>query len=525
MHETRWILLALSAPAAAAAGCAASDYGAESARGDDDDSYYGDDDAPSDGGDAEADDDSEPPPEEENDFVSARPAGADHFVFVVNTQRDTVSKIHAETLAVSTLPTGARPIQVEASADGRFAVTFNADSDDVSVVDVVADTVSDVPVREDLDAISMAPDGAHVIAWYDAARAEEDPDPTGVHSFNDVTVVDLEDLSTVSFAVGFNPVEVEFTPDGQLAVLVSDGAISLIDLSVPTADMRAELVTISEDPLDPPAVEELEVTPDGRFAYGRVREVDALVAVDLETRDVMTIPAGEDPSDMDLTPDGDQVVVVSRGTQELLVFDSHDPLVEPRVVPVPAEVTAGSVYLSPTGGAAVVYSTAVRQDRFGYWEIADDTIDVYPLVKPVAAARVVPGGESVIFFHTLEDAEGAEPGPYSNQWSLSLVRLDDFLVEPVILEDEAEAYVDSDDGRYGVFLMAENRHLGVIDYGHLLVDDVEVPSIPRHLGMLPVGGLAYVSQEHPLGRISFLDPGALSTTTVTGFELNSEIEP
>jgi hypothetical protein len=35
---------------------------------------------------------------------------------------------------------------------------------------------------------------------------------------------------------------------------------------------------------------------------------------------------------------------------------------------------------------------------------------------------------------------------------------------------------------------------------------------------------AWVSQEHPLGRISFFDPDDTSLETITGFELNSEIE-
>ena len=35
---------------------------------------------------------------------------------------------------------------------------------------------------------------------------------------------------------------------------------------------------------------------------------------------------------------------------------------------------------------------------------------------------------------------------------------------------------------------------------------------------------AWVSQDHPLGRISFFDPDDASLETLTGFELNSGIE-
>ena len=36
--------------------------------------------------------------------------------------------------------------------------------------------------------------------------------------------------------------------------------------------------------------------------------------------------------------------------------------------------------------------------------------------------------------------------------------------------------------------------------------------------------MAWASQAHELGRLSFYDPDAASLDTITGFELNSEIE-
>ena len=33
----------------------------------------------------------------------------------------------------------------------------------------------------------------------------------------------------------------------------------------------------------------------------------------------------------------------------------------------------------------------------------------------------------------------------------------------------------------------------------------------------------YVAQSHPLGRVSFIDPGQRKTRTLTGFALNSQV--
>jgi hypothetical protein len=78
-------------------------------------------------------------------------------------------------------------------------------------------------------------------------------------------------------------------------------------------------------------------------------------------------------------------------------------------------------------------------------------------------------------------------------------------------------------------MMTDNRYVGLIDYPSRLVDDLAVPSLPVHVGVMPQGEalptpVAWVSQDHTLGRISFIDPESMQLQTVTGFELNSGIE-
>ena len=70
-----------------------------------------------------------------------------------------------------------------------------------------------------------------------------------------------------------------------------------------------------------------------------------------------------------------------------------------------------------------------------------------------------------------------------------------------------------------------------MNYDTLLYDQYALRSNPVYVGVLPdlapTDGdepPAWVSQEHELGRISFLDPDDGSMETITGFELNSQIE-
>jgi hypothetical protein len=44
------------------------------------------------------------------------------------------------------------------------------------------------------------------------------------------------------------------------------------------------------------------------------------------------------------------------------------------------------------------------------------------------------------------------------------------------------------------------------------------------VGVLPGQSVAWASQAHELGRLSFYDPDSTTLDTITGFELNSDIE-
>ena len=46
---------------------------------------------------------------------------------------------------------------------------------------------------------------------------------------------------------------------------------------------------------------------------------------------------------------------------------------------------------------------------------------------------------------------------------------------------------------------------------------------PEAIGLLPDTAKIYVSQRHPLGRVTFIDVATSQVQTLTGFDLNSQI--
>lgn len=476
--------------------------------------------APADGDDGSADTADTAPPEEEDDYLRLAPATTTAYVFVANPTRDTVTRIDVESLAVKTTTVGKIPTAVETTADYTRAVTLNEGDDSVSIVDAETLAVTDVPIRENFNRMDLSPDGKWVIAWYDPDQ-ESEASSGGVQSFNEVSFVDVTTLTHTPMAVGFNPRDVRWSADGRLALVVSDASLAVVDLTAAT--LEPTLVDIAADPTDPPAAEEVEISPDGTYAFVRQFGADAILVVDLATLVVTAIPVGTNPTDLDLSPDGSKLAVVSRGAQQLCVIDAANPFAGQTIVPMASAF--GSVLFAGPGDKAVLYTNATRLDRYGVWDVEAGVVEERSLVKPIQSMGVSPTGGSLLVFHTLEDAPDADPtDPFYGEWALTLIDLDDFRQNPMLLPAEPTAYAVSDDGNYGFFTMEGERWLETLHFDTLLYEEVLLPSEPVYLGVLPEKTKAYASQDHELGRISFYDAATEELDTITGFELNSEIE-
>ncbi len=464
-------------------------------------------------------------PEDEDDFRMLPPATTDAYVFVANPDRDTVTRVQVPSLEVITVEVGEDPQVAVTTSDYSRAVVFNQGSADVSILD--AETLEElrVPVRQHLNAMELSPDGEWVICFRDADVDEEEDESSssGVESFNEISLVNTSSYEHFPMVVGFNPRQVKYTDQSDLALVVSDEYVALIDLLA--SEPEPELVQLAEDLLDPTPAEEIEISPDGSFAFVRQFQADEIAVLDLVTTEVGRVTVGYNPTDLDILPDGSKAVVVSRGAQEIWLLDAEDPYEEAEVLELPEDYVLGSLVLSPDGDTGVLYTTATLQEFYATWDISSGEITMRGLVKPVMSMSVSPSGESLLVFHTQDDPEGADTsGTWYGEWALTLLDLTDFRSNPMRLADEPMAYAHADDGEHGFFIMEGQPNLVVLDYSTLLPEDIELKSAPVHVGVLPTTDYAFASQEHDLGRISFYDTDTEALETITGFELNGEIE-
>jgi len=469
-------------------------------------------------------------PEAPDDAYLLPPAQTDVYVFIANPERDTVTRVNVLTNEVRTTEVGREPSTVLTTPDYRRAAVFNQGDDSVSIITSDTLAVETVAVRDNFNRMVMSPNGSWVGLWHDQ-QVDEGGSPDGLQSFNEVSFVNLLTGEHFPMAVGFNPRKVVFTPDESLASVVSDAYLALVDLTLDQP--LPELIALTDDLIDPPAAEEILLSPDGSFAFVRQFGVEDLVVVDLATRIVDLIPVGSNPTDMDLSPAGDRAYIVARGSNEVHILDTSDPFAPATVVDLPDGIPLGSLLLDPTGDLGVIYTTSSNLDVYATWDRMTDEVQLRPLIKPVSGMAITPTGESMMAFHTKEDADGASSSsPFYNAWALSLISLDNnFLANPLKLDGEAIGHTNGSNGNHGYFIMEGEDALVQIDYRTLLHETIELRSAPVFVGVLPDLDIAdgdepkaWVSQEHPLGRISFFDPDDTSLETITGFELNSEIE-
>ncbi len=462
-----------------------------------------------------------PPSESENDYLRLAPAATDRYVFVANPDRDTLTRIAVSTLDVQTVPVGAVPSTVQTTSDYRLAVTLNEADDSVSIVEAESLAVATVKVRDNMNQLSLSPDGAWAMTWYDPS-AESLGTTDGVKSYNEVSFVNTGSPEHFPMAVGYSPAGVRWSEDGQLAVVVSDATLAVVDLSADTPSVR--LVTLSDVPDDAPVAEEVVLSPRGDYAFVRQRGEEGLLLVDLAGGLVERIPVGADPTDMDLNPDGTALAVVARTAREVWSFDVADPWAAPTVTPFPSPVAYGSITFAGDGSSALLYTNAAAVDQLAVWHVREGTFEERGLVKPVASVAVSPTGDTVVVFHTKTDADGAEENEFTGKWAITLMEVNGYRENRLLLPSEPTGYSLSDDSRWGFFILEGTALLEACSFASLIPDLVTLPSEPAFVGVLPGQSVAWASQAHDLGRLSFYDPDAATLDTLTGFELNSEIE-
>jgi hypothetical protein len=181
----------------------------------------------------------------------------------------------------------------------------------------------------------------------------------------------------------------------------------------------------------------------------------------------------------------------------------------------------GSVSLSPDGSRAVLFSTALGSGRVTLVgaDLSQREVD---LIAPVRAVFVTADSRHAI---ALQDP----PRGSIKKGAFSVLALDAVRAPKLVAADAPAEFValdpesseraivtvsDVDAGLYGAYFVRMPT---------LQVDFGALSSRPLSTGTVPAARKGFVAQEHPEGRITFIDLGDGQSREITGFELSAKV--
>lgn len=284
-------------------------------------------------------------------------------VWVANEYGHSVSAIDATTNTVRMTIEGIdTPHNLQVSPDGLGVWVVSGHTDTAVMLDARTGEVH-----------GTAPTGdspAHVVVSPDGTTAYVTNGGDGT-----ITMIDVASMQpTGTIAVGDGPHGLRPSPDGDRLLVANAGGTSVSLVDIGTGSVTP--IEVGSKPV------QVAWAPDGRVGYVTLNGDDGLAVIDTEgaTR-TATVPVGDGPVQVYLTPSGDRALVANQGTEA--EPSSSLTVVDTTTLRAISEVATGlgahGVVVEPTGRLAYV------TDIYG------DSVTIVDLSTSEAAATISVG--------------------------------------------------------------------------------------------------------------------------------------
>jgi DNA-binding beta-propeller fold protein YncE len=483
-----------------------------------------------------------PPPEVEYDFGA--PISSQRYVYVAMTAEDSLARIDGTTLGVRSTKVGESPRDVATIPGTDGAVVLDSFNGTATIVrpQGETDSIRVLGTLQRLNRLDIDPSGRFAVIWFDLVKALTEGNITNVGSFQDVTVIALAPGSekAVNLTVGFRPREVEFDAAGNRAYVVTEDGVSVIDLAYATEHEPSIVPPIPVVDASVPASDvEVDIVATGEYAAVRQAGRAALRIVNVGALPGLAfdIPLASEPTDIDLAPDGARVYAVEREAKQLAIIDVPGDGQNPAGVETVdlTNATLGSLALSADGTRGLLYTNASTDERVTLVKLDEPGYPTltWPLKKSVRAVGISPAGDTALILNSKAFGDPSQATDFDDyidkSYGYTLLDLatgfGKLQITPVdpgafrYAPDGSKVYVALDGGD----AVNATRAVQVVTTQTGVVETKQLGSPPSTVGILPGAAQAFVSQRHPLGRVSFVDLGTDAVRTVTGFDLNGQV--
>lgn len=481
------------------------------------------------------------PPEET--YALTGPTPSRDFVFIANTTRGTLAKValSGDAIQITTVRVGALPEIVRTHPIENTAVVLNTGSDSVSIVRAAPigedDEVLTLDIVPACNRLELSPAGELAFAWYDNRVAEPGDIPG---SLSELSVIDLTEGSEVvhQLSVGVNIRDVVYDETGETAFIITDEGVSPIAIADIDGDRFVPPIRLDEDAVGTVGTDrEVLVTGDGTLAVVRTAADTTLRVVELDGGAARELEFDIAPSDVDLVPGENAVLVSLRGESAVALVDLDD-LVSGELAPVSEFIVdthpVSASVISDEGTNALLWANhSADEVPFVTWLTLDGRdLQTFNVRKGVRFAELAPGGGVALVVHTKQPGEPVAGEPEADiiakSHGFTALDLDRGVVRLVRTPATPSEIAFTEDGGHAFVLTADQataaRSVVWTDLTTFQTEQLDFDRLPEHVGVVPGAGVVYVSQIHELGRIAFIDVETGEIREITGFELNGLIE-
>jgi gliding motility-associated-like protein len=292
--------------------------------------------------------------------ITATPAPV-YFAYIANQFSNNVSVVNTTTnTVVATVPVGAHPTGVAASADGNSVYITNNGDNTVSVINTATNTVSaTIPVGAAPYGICVSPDGNRVYV------ANQNSGSISVISTTTNTLI-----ATVT--VGSGPYGIAISPDGTRVYCANMNDATMSEINTAT-NMVIATVNVGPHPYS------VVVGADGTRAYVSSAYSNSITVINATNNQIVTTITARNFSNtpaMCLSPDGSRLYLVNG---EIAVINTATNAI---ITNIPAN-TPYSVSISPDG--KFLYATDENTNSL---EIIDLNINLIVTKVPVGSNAI-----------------------------------------------------------------------------------------------------------------------------------------
>lgn len=469
------------------------------------------------------------PPEVET--KASPPAAGKRYLYVAVPEQQMVARIDSKTLGVASIRVGLKPTALRTVDGEDIAVVINTGSSTASVIRTDSagkDTVVTLVLPKGLNQLAMAPDGDFAVAYFDVSRAGGKLPATSLQEAAVIALVAGKEKAT-RVAVGFRPREVQFSRDGAQAFVVGERSVTIIDFAKlaqkPLPERAALTRKVSE------VVDEVEVTSDGKLALVRLDKGALLRVVELQADTITDITLAGRPTDLDVTKDGKLALLALRDQHKVAVVDLPGDISTPSGIETisTGDLAPGQIELLSGGKRALLFSNAVDQEELAVLDLVKRASESLLVKKGIVSVTGAKDGKTAVVIHNKKQGTPSSSDPLETyidkSYGYSLIDLSAGVAKlqlTPVAPGEARFSLDS----AHAFVLLEGTGVRAVDrcaMRSLIVDREQLGSPPIAVGTMPGTTQVYVAQDHPLGRVTFIDAATGKQRTLTGFALNARV--